>query len=257
MSTAMPGIKALPLASFVAMGSGSAITVQLVFSLLAASCAFGLAGAALCLVALQSGAGLAVAATAFAAGTAALAGQMLGFRRGPLPGDIKMLLFHIADNLAQYRAFTKLLRDQGQSITGATGEAAENIAVIMTDMDVTLAHLATAVERDGAGFDRELLVSELRRIRGPIIGILSKLQFQDVTQQQFAFLNRLSLILDDHMIQLARQLGDRRASDRVTGFKEMFERALADCVMASQRDDHRAASGETAREDQGLKVELF
>ena len=258
----MPGIKALPLTSIVATGSASTLTARLAVEVLAVSCAFGLAGAGLCFAALQSGASLAVVVAAAATGTAGLAGQLLGFRRGPLPGNIRMLLFHIADNLAQYRAFTKLLRDQGQSITGMTGEAAENIAVVLTDMDVTLDHLSAAVQRDGSGFDRELLVGELRRIRGPIVGILSKLQFQDVTQQQFAFLNRLSLILDDHMVQLAGQLGDRRASDRVAGFKEMFEHALADCVMASQRDDHRAAYAERdtegrVTEDQGLKVELF
>jgi hypothetical protein len=65
------------------------------------------------------------------------------------------------------------------------------------------------------------------------------------------------VILDDHMMRLASQLGDRRAKDRVAGFKEMFEQALADCVMASQRDDHHAASGSSIREDTGLKVELF
>ena len=247
----------LPLAPILATGSASAVTARLVIWMLAASCGFGLAGAALCLAASRSGPGLAVAAAAIAAGTAGLAGQILGFRRGPLPEDIRLLLVHIIDNLAQYRAFTKLLRDQGQSITGMTGEAAETIATVLTDMDVTLELLSAAVKRDGAGFDRELLVSELRRIRSPIIGILSKLQFQDVTQQQFAFLNRLSLILDDHMMLLARQLGDPRATERVAGFKEMFEQALADCVMASQRDDHHAASGVETREDTGLKVELF
>jgi hypothetical protein len=168
-----------------------------------------------------------------------------------------LLLFHVVDNLAQYRAFTRLLRDQGQSITRTTGTAAENIATVMTEMDITLETLAAAVRRDGAGFNRELLISELGRIRAPIIAILSVLQFQDVTQQQFAFLNRLSVILDDHMVRLAGQLGDRQAKERITGFSEMFEQALADCVMASQRDDHHAASGSSEREDAGLKVELF
>jgi len=238
-------VKVLPLASTVAMGSASALTL------------FGLAGAGLSLVTSRFGPGFGVAAAGLGGGMAGLAGQILGFRHGPLPRAIRLLLFHVVDNLAQYRAFTRLLRDQGQSITGTTETAAANIAAVLTDMDVTLETLAAAVHRDGAGFDRELLVSELRRIRGPIIGILSVLQFQDVTQQQFAFLNRLSLILDEHMMRLARQLGDRRATDRVAGFKEMFEQALADCVMVSQRDDHHAASGSNVREDPGLKVELF
>jgi hypothetical protein len=257
MTQAMSFAKAMSLSSIVAAGSASEVSVQFVVWTLVTSCAFGLAGAGLCLAASHLGPGFGLAAAATAAGLAGLAGQILGFRKGPLPGAIRLLLFHVADNLAQYRAFTRLLRDQGQSITGMTLEAAENIAIVLTDMDVTLEALAAAVRRDGANFDRELLVDELRRIRGPIIGILSKLQFQDVTQQQFAFLNRLSLILDDHMVLLSSQLGDRRASDRVAGFKEMFEQALADCVMASQRDDHHAASGVSTREDTGLKVELF
>jgi hypothetical protein len=256
MSPAMP-VNLLPLASTAARGWASALTIQLVVRVLAASCAFGLAGAGLYLSAARSGPGFALAAAGIAAGLAGLTGQMLGFRHGPLPNAIRLLLSHVVDNLAQYRAFTRLLRDQGQSITATTEAAAANIANVLTDMDMTLETLSTAVQRDGAGFDRDLLVSELRRIRGPIIGILSVLQFQDVTQQQFAFLNRLSLILDEHMTLLAGQLGDRRTADRVAGFKELFEQALADCVMASQRDDHRAASGLTAREDPGPMVELF
>jgi hypothetical protein len=250
-------VKELPLASTVAMGSTRALTVQLMIRAAVASCAFGLAAAGLCLAASQYGPRSEVAAAGIAAGLVGLAGQVLGFRNGPLPASIRLLLFHVVDNLAQYRAFTRLLRDQGKSITQATGTAAENIATVMTDMDITLETLAAAVRRDGVGFNQDLLVSELGRIRAPIIGILSVLQFQDLTQQQFAFLNRLSVILDEHMMRLSRQLGDRRAKDRITGFKEMFERALADCVMASQRDDHHAASGLSTREDPGPKVELF
>ncbi len=254
-------VNVLPRASDVALGSASFATTRLVMRVLAVSCAWGLAGAGLELAASGSWPGLApglgIAAAGVGAGLAGLAGQILGFRHGPLPGTIRLLLFHVIDNLAQYRAFTRLLRDQGQSITRTTEAAAENIANVLTDMDTTLETLAAAVRRDGAGFDRELLVSELRRIRAPIIGILSVLQFQDVTQQQFAFLNRLSVMLDEHMMRLAKQLGDRRATDRVTGFQELFEHALADCVMASQRDDHHAASGSSEREDPGLKVELF
>ena len=256
MSPAMP-VKEFPLASRVAMGSAPALTIQLMIWAMAAACAFGLAGAALCMAASQFGPRSEVAAAGITAGVIGLAGQVLGFRHGPLPGSIRLLLFHVVDNLAQYCAFTRLLRNQGESITRATGSAAENIATVMTDMDMTLETLAAAVRRDGLGFNRDLLVSELGRIRAPIIGILSVLQFQDATQQQFAFLNRLSVILDEHMVRLARQLGDRRAKDRLTGFNEMFEQALADCVMASQRDDHHAASGLSTREDPGLKVELF
>jgi hypothetical protein len=247
----------LPLASTVAMGSAPFVTMRLLIRALLVTCGCGLAGVVMWLAASLPGPGFAVAAVGIISGVAGLIGQIMGFLHGPLPGPIRLLLFHVVDNLAQYRAFTRLLRDQGQSITRTTGTAAENIATVMTEMDITLETLAAAVRRDGADFNRELLISELGRIRAPIIAILSVLQFQDVTQQQFAFLNRLSVILDDHMVRLAGQLGDRQAKERITGFSEMFEQALADCVMASQRDDHHAASGSSEREDAGLKVELF
>jgi hypothetical protein len=59
------------------------------------------------------------------------------------------------------------------------------------------------------------------------------------------------------MTQLADQLGDRRSRHRVGKFKELFDEALGDCVMDSQRDDHHAASGLGLREDTGLKLQMF
>jgi len=87
--------------------------------------------------------------------------------------------------------------------------------------------------------------------------MLGHLQFQDVTEQQIGFIARLSLILDDHMLSLARNLGDRRSEDRIGRFRDMFDQALGDCVMASQRDDHHMASGLAARETVGPKLEMF
>jgi hypothetical protein len=59
------------------------------------------------------------------------------------------------------------------------------------------------------------------------------------------------------MTQLADQLGDRRSRDRVGRFKELFDEALGDCVMDSQRDDHHAASGLELREDASMKLQMF
>ena len=87
--------------------------------------------------------------------------------------------------------------------------------------------------------------------------MLGKLQFQDVTQQQLMFLGRLSMVVDDHMAELARLLGDRRSLDRTSRFQEMFDRALNDTVMVSQRNDHHDAAGIDLFEPSGAKIEMF
>jgi len=101
------------------------------------------------------------------------------------------------------------------------------------------------------------LTSLVNAIGAPVVGMLGQLQFQDVTQQQIAFLSRLSRIVDQHMIDLAREMGDRRSMDRVGNFKDMFNKALDDCVMSSQRDDHHVAAGLDLHESNGPKIELF
>jgi len=52
-------------------------------------------------------------------------------------------------------------------------------------------------------------------------------------------------------------MDDRRAMDRVGRFKEMFDQALGDCVMDSQRDDHHSASGLAMREGTSPRLEMF
>jgi hypothetical protein len=52
-------------------------------------------------------------------------------------------------------------------------------------------------------------------------------------------------------------LSERRATDRVEKFKDLFDQALGDCVMDSQRDDHHAASGLEIREATGSELEMF
>jgi len=201
--------------------------------------------------------------TAVAAISAALlsfGGVMVGYgmgrKAGPVPSAIRMRMFRVADELAQYRAFTRLLRDQGERITASTSEAATAIVMGLREMDSNIARMQAIVERDSAD-DAKDLKSLVQAVGAPVVGLLGQLQFQDVTQQQIAFLARLSLILDQHMIDLARQMGDRRSMDRVGNFKEMFDKALDDCVMTSQRQDHHAAVGLDLQEARGPKIELF
>jgi hypothetical protein len=167
-----------------------------------------------------------------------------------------MLMFRVADELAQYRAFTRLLRDQGNRIVETTSEAATAIVAGLNEMDAAVDGMRVLVER-GAADESPELSSLVEAAGAPVLGMLGQLQFQDVTQQQIGFLSRLSLILDDRMVQLSRQLGDRRAADRIGKFKEMFDHALSECVMDSQRNDHHAASGLAVREDTCPTLELF
>jgi len=185
-----------------------------------------------------------------------LLGYVLGRKDGPTPAAIRTQMFRVSNDLAQYRAFTRLLRDQGARITESTSEAAAVIVTGIKEIDANLERLRILADRIATGEAEELrpLVDALG---APLVDMLGQLQFQDVTQQQINFLMRLSLIVDQHMIELARQLGDRRSMDRICNFKEMFNKALDDCVMDSQREDHHVAVGLDLHEPSGPKVELF
>jgi hypothetical protein len=223
----------------------------------AVSCAFGLAGGVLCLAALHLGPEAGIAVAAIAAAIAAGTSHALGVHRAPPPDAIRLLLLHVAGELAQYRVFTRLVRDQGHSITGTTASAASSLAVGLAGMGGHVDRLVTEIEQGGATLDRDKLIRELHAIGEPLMDMLGTLQFQDVSRQQIEFLSHLSLILDDHMLRLSARLGDRKLTDRTVGFRETLEQALKHCVMADQRNDHHAALGMARREEVGLKVELF
>ena len=224
-----------------------------------AALALGVGAAAFALVKVVVGLGPdAVAASAALSGSAAaVAGYLLCLRDGPLPAHTRTLLFHVTDELAQYRAFTRLVRDQGQRITEITTDAATAIVSGLSEMDAGLGRLAEQLDTAAPDADLKPMASAARAIGEPVVGMLGKLQFQDVTQQQIAFIARLSLLVDDHMILLAEELGDRRSMDRVGRFQEMFAQALDDCVMDSQRDDHHTAMGLKLQENSRPMVELF
>jgi hypothetical protein len=218
----------------------------------ACAVAAGLSGsAAACAVGLGAGA---PAVTLVA--LLALIAMAIGYLFGRPVKATRLLMVRVADELAQYRAFTRLLRDQGARIVESTAGAATMIVAGLNEMDVTLDRMRILSDRvisDDAAELRALVEAA----GAPVVAMLGHLQFQDVTQQQITFLSRLSLVLDDHMVRLSRQLGDRRAMDRVGSFKDMFDEALGDCVMEGQRDDHHAASGLGMREAASSKVEMF
>lgn len=209
-----------------------------------------------------SGGPFGVAVSGGVAILAVLLGCGIGRRWGPFPARIHRLLFRIADELAQYRAFTRLLRNQGLRITRATADAAQVIVLGLREMDESLTGLAAELDQLAAenALEQSRLATLAQKIQaagGPLVAMLGSLQFQDVTQQQVDFLSRLSLLVDQHMQDLAYLCGDRRSLDRVGKFKELFDAALDDTVMASQRDDHHDAAGVDLRESAGPSIELF
>jgi hypothetical protein len=183
-------------------------------------------------------------------------GHRLGRTDGDAAKSARMLMFRVADELVQYRAFTRLLRDQGVRITESTSGAASMIVAALNEMEVAVNCMRMLVDRVATD-DAVKLRALVEAVDVPVLGLLGQLQFQDMTQQQIAFLSHLSLILDDHMGELSRQLSERRATDRVEKFKDLFDQALGDCVMDSQRDDHHAASGLEIREATGSELEMF
>jgi hypothetical protein len=192
------------------------------------------------------------AAIAFGAACTACAG-VAGLRLGrdAAMAATRMRLYRVADELAQYRAFTHLMRAQHDRIVELSGDAALSIASGLRDIDGRAVQLAARLEDAGG------LRAEAEAVAAPVMDMVGKLQFQDVTRQQLGFLSRLSLILDGHMADLALLLGERRSLDRTTRFKELFEQALDDTVMASQRNDHHHAGGDALFEQAGPAVELF
>ncbi|MDR3514205.1 MAG: hypothetical protein P4M00_00185 [Azospirillaceae bacterium] len=199
-------------------------------------------------------------------GLSVLLGYVMGRRHGAYPGRIHQLMIRIAEELAQYRAFTRLLRDQGTRITETTGDAARMIVTGLCDMDAKVALVVARIEADLPGPAGDPLQRMAVAIGDAVVDMVGQVQFQDITRQQLAFLSRLSHVVDAHMIDLAGQLGDPRSLDRggdlwsldrVAKFKGMFAQALADCVMTSQRDDHHVASGLDRKEPVAPKIELF
>jgi hypothetical protein len=227
------------------------------FSLLrAGAAAAGLAASAAAATAGIGGGAAAAVFTALVALAGMATGHLFGRTGDPAAKAARLLMLRVADELIQYRAFTRLLRDQGGRVVESTSAAATVIIAGLAEMDAALSRMRVLVHRT-ASDDAKEMRSLVDAIGAPVLGMLGQLQFQDVTQQQIDFLSRLSLILDDHMVQLACRLGDHRVSERIARFREMFDQALDDCVMDGQRDDHHAASGLAQREDVSPKLELF
>lgn len=201
-------------------------------------------------------------AVAFA-GLASVAGWAIGYCMGRdnQMRATRQRLYWLADELVQYRGFTQLLRSQNERIVDASGDAALVIANGLREMDERVARVVAAIDAAVATGKDHAEWGQLRReaaaITQPVMEMVGKLQFQDVTRQQLEFLSRLSLILDEHMADLARMLGDRRSLDRTTRFKELFDQALDDTVMTSQRNDHHSAGGLQLFESTGPTVEMF
>ncbi len=221
--------------------------------------ALGAGAAAFALVELSAGLGpdASAAGAALIAAAGVAAGYILSFRHGPLPIEMQARLFHVADELAQYRAFTQLVRDQGQRITEITTDAATAIVAGLVDIDSGLVKLAKELDTTAPGTDLGPAASAARAMSEPVVDMLGKVQFQDITQQQIAFIARLSLLVDDHMTLLASELDGRQSFNRAGQFQSRFAQALDDCVMDSQRNDHHTAMGLSLQEDSRPVVELF
>lgn len=203
------------------------------------------------------------AAAAAPVGLIAAVSLMLGDRLGERRSRAQARLRHdrATDELVEYQAFTRLLRAQAERISGMTGDAARVIAEGLREIDDRAERLAKALGNASENqCDAEAVKSlkiEAEAIGAPIMTMLAELQFQDVTQQQLMFLSRLSLLLDDHIAELRRMMDDHRSPEPATRFKDLFDAALGDTVMASQRNDHHSAQGAGLEEDSGPMIELF
>lgn len=226
---------------------------QAAASLIPAVAALAALAAAAALGVLAADGGMAAAWAGVMAAVTGAVGLRLG--RARQNRVIRTRLYRVADELVQYRAFTQLLRAQSERIVEMSGEAAMELAAGLREMDERAGRLAGRIAA-GDGTPAQWR-DEAAAVSAPMVDLLGKLQFQDVTRQQLMFLSRLSLMLDEHMTDLGHMLGDRRALDRTSRFKELFEQAMDETVMTSQRNDHRRAGGIDLFESAGPAVEMF
>ncbi|GEO81333.1 hypothetical protein ROR02_14640 [Pararhodospirillum oryzae] len=190
------------------------------------------------------------------AGLAVVCALALGHAAGQREarGLARRVGFRVADELAQYRAFTRLLRDQNQRIAHQTEDATLVLLEGLRDIDQWVQDLRSHLESGG---DPVLLARTLEPLTPRLMALLGTLQFQDITRQQLEFLTRLSVLIDSHIDDLSRLLGDRRTQDRLERFQDLFARALDDTVMVSQRLDYLAATGGGAADADAPPLELF
>ncbi|MBF0562304.1 MAG: hypothetical protein HQL37_09840 [Alphaproteobacteria bacterium] len=98
---------------------------------------------------------------------------------------------------------------------------------------------------------------ESEAIARPIMELMGSIQFQDITRQQLQHLSTASMLVDDHVEAMCRVLEDTSSVPEIIPLQTLMEDVFNRYVMASQRDSHREAGGQTAMEDGGPKIELF
>lgn len=131
-------------------------------------------------------------------------------------------------------------------------KALEDIARIVGEMTDNLERLIS--------HQRDILTkaqNESARIAAPIMELMGSIQFQDITRQQLKHLSQALETLDGHMTALAEGVDDLGGRISIETLEKKMEEIFSGYVMSQQRDNFRAAMGETVVEDKGLAVELF
>lgn len=223
--------------------------------------AWGLATASglLTLVFSELGAIAAATAAGLAGGAAFAAGQFWPARDRTGPR-----LVEVAGELEDYRAFPRLVQSQHDRVVDQTAGAVHAIAMAVRALDENAARVAAGIGdvAQGRGMTApqvEKMRQEILDITQPAYAILAELQFQDITQQQLAFLDRLARLFDEHAAELSRQLVSDAPAARLdlTPFREALDAAMSETVMRSQRNDLKAAKGVAHIEDTSPAIELF
>jgi hypothetical protein len=109
-------------------------------------------------------------------------------------------------------------------------------------------------------YNREVMQKvecEGQSMAGPIMDIMADVQFQDIIRQQLEQLNRMAIMVDDHLQSLGADLADRQDAFGRETLAEKLESQFDRYVMSSQRQAHLDVRGCAAAPETSSKIELF
>lgn len=159
----------------------------------------------------------------------------------------------VSKELRQIRTLNDVLRNQLNSITTETEQAAFDIMSRMTGIDAAVSSLT----------EEPLVVANIheasRQLSDMFMNTMASVQFQDVTRQQIEYIASALDHVDEHCTMLAGRLD--AFDDPDFTFQPLsvhLDEIYSNYVMQSQRNGHQTAiQAAPGSQSDGPKVELF
>lgn len=134
-------------------------------------------------------------------------------------------------------------------------EEREAIANISRSLDSLTDDLSTIVSHQRDVLQK--VEAESAAVARPIMDIMGRIQFQDIVRQQLEQLQRMTAMVDDHIVSICAALADPRADLGDVSLVHKLEEMFGSYVMATQRESHSKALGRQAVREAGSLIEMF